>query len=233
MQTLLFRDFGLMKEMAKPPKGQLLKWIGNKQRSARTIVSFFPDEFNTYHEPFLGGGAVLGTLAREGSIGADSFEPLVAIWQTLAQSPDTLKRWHEERWRCLANQGKKPAYEAIKQSYNSRPNARDLLFLCRSCYGGVVRFRQADGYMSTPCGVHTPISPEAFSRRVDEWHARVRKVVFLHAEYEETMSKALRGDLVYCDPPYSTHNPYSTVLNPSVWSAFSRLSGSANPEESS
>jgi site-specific DNA-adenine methylase len=150
MQTLLFQDFGLMKEMAKPPKGQFLKWIGNKQRFARTIVSFFPDEFNTYHEPFLGGGAVLGTLAREGSIGADSFEPLVAIWQTLAQSPDTLKRWYEERWRCLANQGKKPAYEAIKQSYNSRPNARDLLFLCRSCYGGVVRFRQADGYMSEP-----------------------------------------------------------------------------------
>ncbi|MEN6575631.1 MAG: DNA adenine methylase, partial [Phycisphaerales bacterium] len=81
--------------------------------------------------------------------------------------------------------------------------APDLLFLCRSCYGGVVRFRQADGYMSTPCGIHNPISPEAFSKRVDEWHTRVKKATFVHAEYEETMSKARKGDLVYCDPPYS------------------------------
>jgi DNA adenine methylase len=26
---------------------------------------------------------------------------------------------------------------------------------------------------------------------------------FLHCEYEETMSRAKKGDLVYCDPPYS------------------------------
>jgi DNA adenine methylase len=202
MQTSLFRDFGLIKELTKPPKGQLLKWIGNKQRFARSIVSFFPDEFNRYYEPFLGSGAVLGTLAKEGSVGADSFKPLVEIWETLAQSPETLKRWYEERWRLMASQGKKNAYEAVKASYNSCPNAPDLLFLCRSCYGGVVRFRQADGYMSTPCGVHTPISPEAFSRRADEWHSRVKKSTFTHAEYEQTMSEAQKGDLVYCDPPY-------------------------------
>jgi DNA adenine methylase len=203
MQRLLFHESGLAQEMATPPKGQLLKWIGNKQRFARKIVSFFPDNFNRYYEPFLGSGAILGTLAKDGSVGADSFKPLAEIWQTLAQSPDTLKRWYGERWRLTADRGKKEAYEAIKQSYNSRPNAPDLLFLCRSCYGGVVRFRQADGYMSTPCGIHTPISPESFSKRVDDWHARVRKCTFLHAEYEDTMSRAEEGDLVYCDPPYS------------------------------
>lgn len=203
MQTLLFQDSGLMKELAQPPKGQLLKWIGNKQRFARTIVSFFPDDFGRYIEPFLGSGAVLATLAKEDSVGGDSFEPLIEIWQTLARSPDTLRRWYEERWRRMASAGKKGAYEAVKESYNSCPNAPDLLFLCRSCYGGVVRFRQADGYMSTPCGIHTPISPTAFAKRVEEWHARVKKTTFLHAEYEETMSRAQRGDLVYCDPPYS------------------------------
>jgi DNA adenine methylase len=203
MQTVLFQDPGFIKEMAKPPRGQLLKWIGNKQRFARKIVSFFPDRFNRYYEPFLGSGAVLGTLARDDSVGADSFKPLAEIWQTLARSPGTLKQWYEQRWHLTANQGKKEAYEAIKQSYNSHPNAADLLFLCRSCYGGVVRFRQADGYMSTPCGIHNPISPAAFSKRVDEWHARVNKATFVHAEYEDTMSKAREGDLIYCDPPYS------------------------------
>lgn len=203
MQTLLFDEPGLIKEMVRPPRTQLLKWIGNKQRFARRIVSFFPDTFNTYYEPFLGSGAVLATLARKDSVGADSFKLLIQIWQTLASSPATLGQWYKERWDFMMSQDRKQGYEAIKASYNSTPNAPDLLFLCRSCYGGVVRFRQADGHMSTPCGIHRPISPEAFAKRVDEWHLRVKEATFVHAEYQDTMRHAKRGDLVYCDPPYS------------------------------
>jgi DNA adenine methylase len=203
MQVLLFNEPGLAKEMANPPKTQLLKWIGNKQRFARRIVSFFPDQFNRYFEPFLGSGAVLATISREDAVGADSFAPLIQIWQTLARSPDTLKEWYKERWDFMMGRVKKEAYEAIKASYNSNPNAPDLLFLCRSCYGGVVRFRQADGYMSTPCGIHKPVSPQAFAKRVDEWYLRVKTAQFVHAEYEETMGRAHEGDLIYCDPPYS------------------------------
>ena len=36
--------------MARVPA--LLKWIGNKQRFADTIISYFPDTFNDYYEPF-------------------------------------------------------------------------------------------------------------------------------------------------------------------------------------
>jgi DNA adenine methylase len=94
-------------------------------------------------------------------------------------------------------------YEEVKSSYNSHPNGADLLFLCRSCYGGVVRFRQQDGYMSTPCGVHTPVSPESFAKRVDDWHHRTRHVVFRQLEYEQAMRQAKAGDVIYCDPPYT------------------------------
>ena len=40
----------------------LLKWIGNKQKVASTIVSYMPDVFSNYYEPFLGSGAVLAEL---------------------------------------------------------------------------------------------------------------------------------------------------------------------------
>lgn len=76
-------------------------------------------------------------------------------------------------------------------------------FLSRACYGGVVRFRKADGYMSTPCGVHQPISPESFAKRVDEWHRRTGGARFLSMDYATAMAEAQSGDLVYCDPPYS------------------------------
>jgi DNA adenine methylase len=187
----------------EPFQAGLLKWIGNKQRTAHEIASYFPASFGTYHEPFLGSGAVLAALAPKRAVGSDSFPPLIEIWQTLHDSPQTVKRWYAERWHQMTNGNKVEEYERIKQSYNAKPNAADLLFLCRSCYGGVVRFRKADGYMSTPCGIHEPISPASFSRRVDEWHRRTTGATFLRMEYEEAMDRAQPGDLVYCDPPYS------------------------------
>ncbi|MBD2023791.1 Dam family site-specific DNA-(adenine-N6)-methyltransferase [Leptolyngbya sp. FACHB-711] len=187
----------------KPFKAQLLKWIGNKQRFAHEIVSYFPESFNTYYEPFLGSGAVLGTLAPRKAVASDVFQPLIGIWQTLHQSPDALKIWYEQRWLALKNGNKVEEYEKIKASYNNCPNAADLLFLSRSCYGGVVRFRKADGYMSTPCGVHDPISPTSFAQRVDEWHQRTIGTTFLHQDYKLAMEVAEKGDLIYCDPPYT------------------------------
>ena len=188
---------------AKAPKGQLLKWVGNKQRMAEQIVSQFPGQFGTYYEPFLGSGAVLATLAPKQGRGSDSFQPLMEIWFALKKEPEQLKEWYDERWNFLASGQKVERYEEIKASYNANPTGADLVFLCRSCYGGVVRFRKADGYMSTPCGVHNPISPKSFAWRVDLWHQRVGGVQFERSEYDRAMESATAGDLVYCDPPYS------------------------------
>ncbi|MBI3664334.1 MAG: DNA adenine methylase [Acidobacteria bacterium] len=186
-----------------PEAGPLLKWIGNKHRFAREIVSYFPKGYKTYREPFLGSGAVLGTLAPERGVGSDSFEPLIEIWKALREDPQKLKRWYSERWHAMMDGKKVEKYERIKAHYNAKPNGPDLLFLSRACYGGVVRFRKADGYMSTPCGVHDPISPASFAKRVDEWHSRTAGTSFVLQDYRAAMEGASKGDLIYCDPPYT------------------------------
>jgi DNA adenine methylase len=205
-QLPLLDDATLLRESLSPSivplKGQLLKWIGNKQRFATEIISYFPENFGTYFEPFLGSGAVLATLAPKKAVASDSFEPLIQIFQMLQKSPETLKEIYTERWNRLTNGDKKEVYEEVKASYNQRPNPSDLLFISRACYGGVVRFRK-DGYISTPVGIHDPISPASFGRRVDEWHPRVKSTEFLHIEFEDAIKKAKPGDLIYCDPPYS------------------------------
>jgi len=203
MQTLLFGE-GQRVEVAPFTTG-LLKWIGNKQRMAHEIVSYFPPELGTYFEPFLGSAAILGTLQPKRAIGSDTFAPLVEIWQTLQADPAKLKRWYTERYNRMMGGERVEEYERIKASYNKKPNGADLLFLCRSCYAGVVRFRQADGYMSTPCGPHKPVPPESFAERVDAWHRRTRGAEFRKLDYREAFALAKPGDLVYCDPPY-THS---------------------------
>lgn len=203
MQMLLFGE-GRSAEIAPFTKG-LLKWIGNKQRMAHEIVSYFPRDFGTYFEPFLGSAAVLATLQPNRAIGSDTFAPLIDIWQTLHADPAALKRWYGDRHRRSTSGEKVVEYERVKASYNMQPNGADLLFLCRTCYAGVVRFRQADGYMSTPCGPHKPVPPESFAKRVDDWHDRTQGAEFKRLDYRDAISTAQDGDLVYCDPPY-THS---------------------------
>lgn len=188
---------------SKPFRTQLLKWVGNKQKQADSIIDCFPKRFGTYFEPFLGSGGVLGVLAPRNAVGSDTFAPLVQIWQTLRNDKEKLKQQYAERYALISQLGKKGAYEQVLASYNARQNGADLLFLCRACYGGVVRFRKNDGFMSTPVGVHEPVSPESFGKRVDIWHARTQGARFLHLDFAEAMSQAQEGDLIYCDPPYA------------------------------
>ena len=200
MQQLALNGIGNRKVI--PFTQGLLKWIGNKQRFAPEIVSYFAD-CASYFEPFLGSGGVLATLAPKVAMASDCFPPLIEIWQTLSSSPSVLTKWYEDRWNFYKEGDRVKQYETIKASYNSNPNGADLLFLCRSCYGGVVRFRKADGYMSTPCGIHEPIHPRSFSRRVDQWASRIKGTTFRLLTYQDAMSLARAGDLIYCDPPYS------------------------------
>ena len=189
----------------KPFKTQLLKWIGNKQRFAQEIIDSFPSDRARYFEPFLGSGAVLGTLHPKCGYASDIFEPLIQIWKTVKTNPKLAKQWYQERWKRIAISEKVSVYEEVKASYNRNPNGADLLFLCRSCYGGVMRFRKSDGYISTPCGIHDPIPPESFDYRVDVWNKRIQGVQFDAMDYREAMARTQKGDVVYCDPPY-THS---------------------------
>jgi len=186
-----------------PPKVQLLKWIGNKQKYAAFITNHFPKKFNKYYEPFIGSGAILATVSPKEGIGSDTFKPLIDIWKTLKDKPSLLIEWYAERRHLLDNLTKEEVYFLVRASYNSSPNGADFLYLSRACYGGVIRFRKEDGFMSTPCGVHTPIPVNAFKDRVEIWHRRVKNTSFHHWDYTEAFKNAKSGDLIYCDPPYS------------------------------
>jgi DNA adenine methylase len=186
-----------------PFRAQLLKWVGNKQTQAESIIAHLPSRFGTYFEPFLGSGGVLGVLAPPRAVASDGYLPLMEIWRNLREDKERLKRDYAERHALIATLGKQAAYAAVLSGYNARPNGADLVFLCRACYGGVVRFRKHDGYMSTPVGSHEPMAPSSFAARVDAWHARTLGTHFEHLDFADAMSRAGEDDLVYCDPPYT------------------------------
>lgn len=192
----------------------LLKWIGNKQRFASTIISYMPDSFNNYYEPFLGSGAVLAELLMqdatslyphfEHAYASDILPFLIDIFNIVKNEPDKLVDYYTKEIEAYY-EDPVAHYEVIRDRFNQDHNGFDFCLLSRTCFSGVIRFRKADGYMSTPRGPHKPISPATFQKRVRLWSELIQKADFNVASFEESMSKPQKGDVVYCDPPY-THS---------------------------
>ncbi len=195
---------------------QLLKWVGNKHKYAHEIISYMPDTIETYIEPFLGSGAVLGTLSCinnnpllpipkfNKAVAGDALKYVIDIFNYVKHDPLTLINHYE---KCIINYetDRQTNYERIKERFNINKDSLDFAVLTRTCYSGIVRFRKSDGYMSTPVGPHKPISPASFAERVYIWHELVKNVTFINADFKETFDFAKKGDLIYCDPPY-THS---------------------------
>lgn len=178
----------------------LFKYIGNKYRSSARIVSTFPEKYRTYYEPFLGSGAVLGELKPPRSIASDTCAPLIDLWKVAKNNPQSLIESYTRHWQAY-NVDRQATYDQAKDSFNSKPNAHDFLFISRACYGGVIRFRR-DGYLSTPLGPHKIIDPKSFTRRLTEWRKITQNTEFVCGDFSEIVSSAGANDIVYCDPPY-------------------------------
>lgn len=192
----------------------LLKWIGNKQRFASIIVANMPTTFNNYYEPFLGSGAVLAELLMQDdtslyphfnhAYGSDILPFLIDIFRSVKENPNKIIEYYSKE---ISSYYENPAeqYELIRNRFNQDHNAFDFCLLSRTCYSGVIRFRKADGYMSTPKGPHNPIKPSVFANRVALWSNLIQKADFFTESFEKAMAKPQQGDVIYCDPPY-THS---------------------------
>ena len=192
----------------------LLKWIGNKQRFAHTIVANMPTTFNNYYEPFLGSGAVLAELLMQNTTnlfpqfnrayGNDVLPFLIDIFKSIKDNPNEIIDYYEKEISAYYTDPD-TQYKLIRDRFNQKHNALDFCLLTRTCYSGVIRFRKADGYMSTPRGPHNPISPSTFKTRATLWSELLQKADFSTESFETAMMKPQCGDVVYCDPPY-THS---------------------------
>lgn len=136
--------------------------------------------------------------------GSDILPFLIDIFKLAKSNPEALSSYYEIE---IKKYTKDPdiQYDIIKDRFNKNHNPFDFLLLSRTCYSGIIRFRKADGYMSTPRGPHNPIAPATFTKRLMQWHNLIQKADFDCMSYTDAMDRAKKGDVIYCDPPY-THS---------------------------
>lgn len=189
-----------------------IKWSGSKQSQANFIASLAPSNFNTYYEPFLGGGAVFGILQPQKAICADINKPLIALWNLIKKRPQLVTKKYEENWNKLQKDYK--YYYKTRDRFNHKASPHDLLFLSRTCVNGLIRYNQQGKFNNSLHYTRKGIHPERFAEIVSNWHQRIKNCLFLPADYREATKNAKRGDFVYLDPPYfNTRGMYFGTIN--------------------
>ena len=197
-----------------PPS--LVKWTGSKRSQANAIAALFPKDCGgRYFEPFLGGGAVLYHGARrfKSAIASDIYAPLIDLWRTVKDAPETIVERYTKEWTAL--QADFPGhFFVVRERFNSAPNGQDLLFLSRTCVNGIIRFNRQGRFNNSIHLSRRGMKPQLFAQIVRRWTLALKNTEFAVRDYAEIAEVARSGDFVYLDPPYAnSHNRYAEDLD--------------------
>lgn len=186
------------------PEGKaspFVKWAGGKRSIIPIINEFLPASIETYHEPFVGGGAVF--FAFEDRIKtatlADLNEELVLAYRSILQQTDEVIVALEKH---AVNHNTKGYYIKVRDKQNPKDPvgiAARFMYLNKTCYNGLYRVNKS-GKFNVPQGKYKnpkicdPVNLKNVARVLEKATIRIGQF------YETILPKS--GDFVYCDPPY-------------------------------
>lgn len=177
-----------------------LKWPGGKYRLAQRICeSLAPGK--RLIEPFVGSGAVFLNSRYPKYLLADGNSHLIRLYQTLQAEGEKFIAFCEGFFTPENNN--ETVYYDMRTVFNETTDARLksalFLYLNRHCYNGLCRYNSR-GIFNSPFGRYKqPYFPR---HEMQAFHRRATDAVFTSSQYTETLDRARRGDVVYCDPPY-------------------------------
>ncbi len=190
--------------MVTLPAKPFVKWAGGKQALAKSLIPWFPAEFDRYFEPFLGGGSVFFTLQPNSAVLSDvncwlidSYKAIRDDWRRVAGLLDRMVNTPE-------------AYIEYRKMPPSKMDiwhrAAHLIYLNKTCFRGLFRVNKR-GEFNVPYGnykrrYYNPQNLEAVSRVLQH-------VKLACNDYADVLRDARVGDFVYMDPPYHKLGGYS------------------------
>ena len=182
-----------------------VKWVGGKRqllKQFRELGLYPPEAFNpitnTYHEPFVGGGAVFFDLLPKNAKLSDLNSELVITYNVIKSGVDELI---ESLQKHIYNKEYYLKVRAEKvEDLSEIEVASRFIFLNRTGFNGLYRVNKS-GQFNVPFGRYSNpiICDEDNLRRVSY---ALRDTIITHQDYKNVLETARSGDFIYFDPPY-------------------------------
>ncbi len=189
-------------------KTKLVPWINDLVRRSGVDLSNA-----NWIEPFFGTGVVgLNTPVQGKRIVGDSNPHIIKFYNSLLDGSITPQNMREflqiEGWLLKqADEAGYAHYKKVRERFNHEFSPFDFIFLSRAGFNGMMRFnrkgewnipfckkqnRFASAYITKICN---QIAQTQVALRRYDWE-------FSNVSFIDTISKAKKGDVIYCDPPY-------------------------------
>ena len=188
--------------IAKP----LLKWVGGKTQLLNSILPLVPKKYNTYIEPFFGGGALFFALNPKSSIISDSNEELINLYTIVKTHPNELIRALKKFKYNSEDYYKVRSYDY--HSLSPLERAARTIYLNRTCFNGLYRVNKK-GQFNVPFGKYS--NPKICdTENILAVSNAIKNTKIICADYKNVLNEYTKeGDLVFIDPPYLPISEYS------------------------
>lgn len=192
------------KIIAERPK-PFVKWVGGKRqllKQFKELGLYPPEDFDpinsTYHEPFVGGGAVFLDLLPKKAVLSDLNPELIATYKIIKTDVDALIKLLKT-YKYDKDFYTKIRSKNIKDLSDLQIAAR-FIYLNRTCFNGLYRVNQK-GEFNVPMGnYNNPLICDVDNLK--KISKALKHVKIYNEDYKKVLQRAKKGDFIYFDPPY-------------------------------
>ncbi|APT85430.1 DNA adenine methylase [Corynebacterium aquilae] len=191
---------------AKP----FIKWAGGKRQLLPELRKLYPESFENYFEPFLGGGAVFFDLAPQHAVLNDINPAVTNLYQTIKDDAEGLIQLVSEIEEATPadKDEQKQYYYQLRSQFNEGltsdtydlKNAALFMVINHRCFNGLFRVNRSGEFNVPFNGSSRPsLSPENIHAAAES----LANTEILTGDFVDACEKAKEGDFVFLDSPYA------------------------------
>ena len=189
-------------------KTNLVPWINDVILRSGIDISK-----SNWIEPFFGTGVVGFNSPLKGKfIVGDTNPHIISFYNGILKreiTPMNMRAYLERESKILSSSDEDgyAYYREVKNRFNCFHNSFDFIFLSRAGFNGMMRFNRKGEWNIPFCKKPNRFSPAYITKICNQVNA-VQQIItnktweFNNQGFIETIKRAQKGDLIYCDPPY-------------------------------
>ena len=190
-----------------------VKWAGGKRQLLDELKARVPNQFNTYFEPFVGGGAFFLDTQYQNVVINDANEQLINCYRQIQiNAQEVISEIHNlDAIIC-----DKEEYLKIRERYNQKILNHQLdvecatlfIWLNKNCFNGLYRTNRKGLF-------NTPWNNKSQCESIDEEnlleihdYLNNNNIQIACGDYQLVCQQANIGDFLFFDPPYDPVGVY-------------------------
>lgn len=205
----------------------LFMWAGGKTKMVKFYKALLPKKFDTYVEPFFGGGAMLLEAIKINPntklVIGDVNEGIINIYKNIQCSLEEFLAKMDElsaAYLPLSKEKRKDFYYELREQhafhyslYSSAEEAAVLYFLMKTGFNGIWQInKNTNNRFGTPCGLLNQKDSVYDRANVIAWNKILQNATILEGDFRSTLQEVNSANTwVFMDPPYrGGHTTYGT-----------------------